>query len=144
MMLWNNNAAKLRKIVIFNSFRQNKKCSLTISHECVCSWNITMRFQVALERDPRVKSGKFGHQVNSETYLQTVEIQMRRLLMSRLIRIFTVCWVNLVFISITELWYKLGGCPNLAVRPNIAEFTLICSWYCTYDIWLPTLAFTYK
>ena len=42
----------------------------------------------------RVKSGKFGHQVNSDTRLQTVEIQMRRLLMSRLIRIFTVCLVN--------------------------------------------------
>ena len=24
----------------------------------------------------RVKSGKFGHQVNSDTHLQTVEIQM--------------------------------------------------------------------
>ena len=51
----------------------------------------------------RVKSGKFGHQVNSDTHLQTVEIQMRRLLMSRLIRIFTVCFVNLFFIPITEL-----------------------------------------
>ena len=51
----------------------------------------------------RVKSGKFGHQVNSDTHLQTVEIQMRRLLMSRLIRIFTVCLVNLVFIPIIEL-----------------------------------------
>ena len=51
----------------------------------------------------RVKSGKFGHQVNSDTHLQTVEIQMRRLLMSRLIRIFTVCLVNLFFIPITEL-----------------------------------------
>ena len=38
----------------------------------------------------RVKSGKFGHQVNSDTRLQTVEIQMRRLIRSRLIRIFTV------------------------------------------------------
>ena len=25
----------------------------------------------------RVKSGKFGHQVNSDTHLQTVEIQMK-------------------------------------------------------------------
>ena len=50
-----------------------------------------------------VKSGIFGHQVNSDTHLQTVEIQMRRLLMSRLIRIFTVCLVNLFFIPITEL-----------------------------------------
>ena len=51
----------------------------------------------------RVKSGKLGHQVNSDTRLQTVEIQMGRLLMSRLIRIFTVCLVNLFFISIIEL-----------------------------------------
>ena len=42
----------------------------------------------------RVKSGNFGHQVNSDTHLQIVEIQMRPLLMSRLIRIFTVCLVN--------------------------------------------------
>ena len=41
-----------------------------------------------------VRSGNFGHQVNSDIHLQTVEIQMRRLLMSRLIRIFTVCLVN--------------------------------------------------
>ena len=39
----------------------------------------------------RVKSGNFGHQVNSDIHLQTVKNQMRRLLMSRLIRIFTVC-----------------------------------------------------
>ena len=51
----------------------------------------------------RVKSGKVGHKVNSDTHLQTVEIQMRRLLMSRLIWILTVCLVNLFFIPITEL-----------------------------------------
>ena len=51
----------------------------------------------------RVKSGKFGHQVNSDIHLLTVEIQMRRLLMSHLIRIFTVCLVNLFFNPITEL-----------------------------------------
>ena len=39
----------------------------------------------------RVKTGNFGHQVNSDIHLQTVKILMRRLLMSRLIRIFTVC-----------------------------------------------------
>ena len=39
----------------------------------------------------RVKSGNFGHQLNLDMYWQTVEILMRRLLMSRLIRIFTVC-----------------------------------------------------
>ena len=71
-----------------------------------------------------VKSGKFGHQVNSDTHLQTVEIQMRQLLMSRLIRSFTVCLVNLIFVPITELWNKQGGCPNLAVCPKIPDFTL--------------------
>ena len=49
----------------------------------------------ALARHITVKLGKFGHQVKSETYLQTVLILMRRLLMSRLIRIFTVCLANL-------------------------------------------------
>ena len=48
----------------------------------------------------RVKSGNFGHQVNSDIHLQTVEIKIRRLLMSRLIRIFTVCLVNLFLYSI--------------------------------------------
>ena len=38
----------------------------------------------------RVKSGYFGHQVNSDIYLQTVEIQIRRLLLGRLI----ICLVN--------------------------------------------------
>ena len=47
--------------------------------------------------------GKVGHQVNSDSRLQTVEIQMRQLLMSRLIRIITVCSVNLFFIPIIEL-----------------------------------------
>ena len=47
----------------------------------------------------RVKSGNFGHQVSSDIPLQTVDIQMRRLLMSRLIRIFTVCLVYLLFYS---------------------------------------------
>ena len=37
----------------------------------------------------RVTSGNFRHRVNSDIPLQTVEIQMRRLL----IRIFTVCLV---------------------------------------------------
>ena len=44
----------------------------------------------------RVKSGKFGLQVNSDTRLQIVKIQMRRLLMGRLIRVFTVYLVNLI------------------------------------------------
>ena len=53
--------------------------------------------------DYRVKSGKFGHQVNSDIHLLTVEIQMKRLLMSRLIRIFTVSLVNLLFIPIIKI-----------------------------------------
>ena len=44
----------------------------------------------------RVKSGKFGHQVNSDTHLQIVLIQIRRLLMSRHIRSFTICFGNLL------------------------------------------------
>ena len=48
----------------------------------------------------RVKAGNFGQRVNSDIHMQTVKLQMRRLLMSRLIRIFTVCLVNLIFISI--------------------------------------------
>ena len=47
----------------------------------------------------RVKSVNFRCQVNLDIYLQTVEILMRRLLMSRLIRIFTVCLVNYFFPS---------------------------------------------
>ena len=39
----------------------------------------------------RVNLGNFGHQVYSDIHLQTLEIQMRRLLMSRLIRIFIAC-----------------------------------------------------
>ena len=54
------------------------------------------------EKRVKVKSGNLGHQVNSDIHLQTVEIQMRRLLMSRLIRIFTVCLVNLFFIPINK------------------------------------------
>ena len=47
-------------------------------------------------KNSRVKSGglNFGHQGNLDIHLQKVEIQMRRLLMSCLIRIFTVRIVN--------------------------------------------------
>ena len=54
-------------------------------------------------RSSRVKSGKFRHGVNSDTHLQTLEIQMRRLPMSCFISIFSVCLVNVFFIPITEL-----------------------------------------
>ena len=60
-----------------------------------------------------------------------MNVQMRRLLMSRLIRIFTVCLVNLFFIPIIELWNKQSGCPNLAVCPNIPDFTLVIT-YCSH------------
>ena len=62
---------------------------------------LTMAFE--LEIECRVKSGNFRHQVNWDTHLQTVKILMRRLLKSRLIRIFTVCLVNLFLIPIIEL-----------------------------------------
>ena len=48
----------------------------------------------------RVKSGNFRQRVNSDIHLQTVKIQMRPLLMSSLIRIFSVCLVNLFFTPI--------------------------------------------
>ena len=60
----------------------------------------------------RVKSGNFGHQVNSDIHFQTVEI--------RLIRIFTVCLVNLVFfIPIIKIGNKQGCCPNL---PDVRSY----------------------
>ena len=39
----------------------------------------------------KVNLGNFGYQVISDIHLQTLEIQMRQLFMSRLIRIFIVC-----------------------------------------------------
>ena len=62
----------------------------------------------------RIKSGNLGHQVNLDIHLQTVEIQMRRLLMSRLIRIFTVCLVNLFFYSNNE---------NIKQTRSLSKFT---------------------
>ena len=41
----------------------------------------------------RVKSDNFGQWVNLDIHMQTVKVQMRQLLMSRLIRIFTVCLI---------------------------------------------------
>ena len=74
---------------------------VSIDAALMCSFD--RRFRDSLLSDKyficRVKSGNFGHQANSDIHLQTVEIQMRRLLMSRLIRIFTVCLFNLLFHS---------------------------------------------
>ena len=49
---------------------------------------------------------------------------MRRLLMSRLIRIFTVCLVYLIFIPIIQKYKKQGRCPYLDDCPNLPDFTL--------------------
>ena len=72
----------------------------------------------------RVKSRKFRHQVNLDTHLKTVLNQMRRLLMSRLIRILTVSLFNLFFIPMIQIYKKQGCCPNLDDRPNLPDFTL--------------------
>ena len=45
--------------------------------------------------------------------------------MSPLIRIFTVCLVNLIFIPIVQKWKKQGLCPNLDDCPNLPDFTLV-------------------
>ena len=89
---------------------QTTMCNSLIDYFCKHQFSMAVLQQIMQTlnancgtRFDRVKSGKFGHQVNSDTHLQTVEIQMRRLLMSRLIRIFTVCFVNLFFIPMTEL-----------------------------------------
>ena len=74
-------------------------CGLSQVYHCSCglfvSNIVASRFMLYKEHptvcQSRVKAGEFGHQVNSDIHLQTVEILMRRLLMSRLNRIFTVC-----------------------------------------------------
>ena len=71
-------------------------------HLCIIIWD-ELILAKAQDLTLWVKSGKFGHQVNSDIRLQTVDIQMRRLLMSRLIRIFTVCLFNLFFNLIIEI-----------------------------------------
>ena len=64
---------------------------LSIKYKLVDGRQISRKYKI--HTNARVKSGNFGHQVNSDKHLQTVEI-----LMSRLIRILTVCFVNLFFI----------------------------------------------
>ena len=72
-----------------------------------------------------VKSGNFGQRVNSDIRLQKVNIQMRGLIKSRLIRIFAVCLVNLIFIQIIQKLKKQGRCPKLADYPNLPDFTIV-------------------
>ena len=69
-----------------------------------------------------MKSGNLGQRVNSDIHLQTVKIQMRRLLMSRLIRIFTVCLVHLIFIPIIQ---KMKETMSLSDFRRLSEFTHI-------------------
>ena len=61
--------------------------------------------------------------------------------MSRLIRIFTVCLVNLLFIPIIKIWNKKGRCPNLADCPNLPDFTLFY-FFCRPDWWLEELLYS--
>ena len=72
----------------------------------------------------RVKSGNFGQRVNSDIRLQTVKIQMRRLIKSHLIRIFAICLVNLIFVPLIKKKKKKGRCPNLFDCPNIPDFAV--------------------
>ena len=44
--------------------------------------------------------------------------------MSRLIRIFTVYLVYLIFNPIIQKYKKQGRCPNLDDGPNLPDFTL--------------------
>ena len=71
------------------------------------------------------KVGNFGHRVNSDIHLQIVEIKMRRLLMSRLIRIFTVCLVNLLFYYYNQNINKQGRSPNL---PDVRSYLTLSYW----------------
>ena len=67
-----------------------------------------------------VKLGNFGHQINSDIHLQTVEIQM-----SRLIRIFTVCLLIYFFIQIIKTRNEQGHCPNL---PDVRSYLTLPYW----------------
>ena len=69
-----------------------------ISTKISCAGSIVIRLPCILEIF-RAKSGNVGHWENLDIHLKTVEIQMRWLHMSPLIRIFTVCFVNLFLYS---------------------------------------------
>ena len=92
-------------------------------HECASTW-----FSALHLRPIRVKSWNFGHQVNSDLHLQTVEIQMRRLLMSRLIRIFTVCLVDyFLFQKLLYEWTmnQTRSLSEFTWCPKLPDFTLL-------------------
>ena len=61
----------------------------------------------------RVKSGHFGHQVNSGIRLQTVKIQTRRHLMSRAHQNFHCLPSKFVFLFQNENVKQFCCCPNL-------------------------------
>ena len=83
---------------------------------CSCFWK---------KKTIRVKSGNFEHQVNSDKHLQTLEIQMRQLLMSCLIRIFTVCLVNLFFYSNNQHIKQTRSLSEFTWCLKLPDFTLI-------------------
>ena len=62
----------------------------------------------------RVKSGNFGHQVNSDIHLQTVKSRVRRLLMSRLI------WILHCLLS---LFIFYSSNPNMKQTLSLYEFS---------------------
>ena len=96
--------AKRPNIVFIVADDLGKLSFVNLYHHLTC-WSQTHLSHPLRNRAEkyRVKSGNFGHQVNSDIHLQTLEIQMRRLLMSRLIRIFIVCIDNWFFIPIVKI-----------------------------------------
>ena len=82
-------------------FKDMKKKSTRVWEKCFSVVQFGQNFNFFWS--VRVKLGNFGHKVNWDIHLQTVEIQMRWLLMSLLIRIFTVCLFNLFFITILKI-----------------------------------------
>ena len=77
--------------------------SESLDPNCLKPKSYQQSTKVVAARDTvRVKSGNLGQRVNSDIRLQTVKIQMRRPIKSRLIGIFTVCSVNLIFMPIIQ------------------------------------------
>ena len=77
--------------------------SESLDPNCLKPKSYQQSTKVVTARDTvRVKSGNLRQRVNSDIRLQTVKIQMRRPIKSRLIGIFTVCLVNLIFMQIIQ------------------------------------------